>query len=145
VVPELEGVYCTPDEISGFSGTVLELKGGRFRYWFYSDVRGPDEPKYPLTGPYAVRDGTLFLSHKYIGQQEWAPDGVNGVRVLWRPDGLRLWREKRQVYDYAVLIKVEGAQAEVPNVPRPAVAVLYDAETRARVKEWKDPFVHGPP
>ena len=31
-------------------GIALVIKSNEFKYWFYSDVRGPREPKYPITG-----------------------------------------------------------------------------------------------
>src|SRR5687767_9085259 len=62
-VPGVEGTYCTALEIAAFSGTVLELKEGKFRYWFYSDASGGQEPKYPVTGAYLIQDGRLTLDH----------------------------------------------------------------------------------
>src|SRR5262245_60601952 len=49
-VTGIEGTYCTAHEIAGFSGSVLELKAGKFRYWFYSDVGDGAAPKYPVSG-----------------------------------------------------------------------------------------------
>ena len=82
----LEGTYCTAQEIAGFSGTILELKGEKFRYWFYSDVAGGHEPEYPLAGAYLFQDGKLTLDHTQVSQSTWLADVVNGVPVLWRHD-----------------------------------------------------------
>src|SRR5262245_30177406 len=143
-VTGIEGTYCTAHEIAGFSGTVLELKAGKFRYWFYSDVGGGAAPKYPVSGGYLFQDGKLTLDHQQVSQQTWFTDLVNGVPVLWRPDGLKSWQQNKRIYDYGVLIKVEGGVTNADIVARPSIKALYDAEMRKRLKEWKDPFVHGP-
>lgn len=143
-VPGVEGTYCTAHEIAGFSGTVLELKAGKFRYWFYSDVGGGQEPKYPVVGPYSLQDGKLTLDHAHVSQDTWQADVINGIPVLWRPDGLKSWQQNKRIYDYGVLIKVEGKVTNEDSVARPSIKVLYDAEMRKRLKEWKDPFVNGP-
>lgn len=142
-VAGLEGIYCTPDEISGFSGTVIEFKGNSFRYWFYTDVEGfLDTPKYPLTGEYTVQDETVVLDNETINQREWSPLVFNGIPVLLRPDAMRHWREQNRIYDYGILIKVDGKVSDDGKIARPSVKEIYDA--RKKDKEWKDPFVHGP-
>src|ERR1051325_3474701 len=64
----IDGVYVTADEISGFSGTILELKDGAFRYWFYSDVGGGDE--YPISGKYKIQESNLVLMRKEATDEE---------------------------------------------------------------------------
>lgn len=139
-----EGVYATPDEISGFSGTTLELKNGKFRYWFYSDVRTSDEPKYPITGKYEFQDGKLILNNK-LNQKVWFVDVVNNIPVLWRNDALKIWKQERKIYDYGVLIWIENEipEDDLYKLKRVSVRDLYSEENKKQVKEWKDPFVHG--
>lgn len=141
-VPGLEGVYCTPEEISGFSGTVVEFKGNSFRYWFYTDVEGSDEPRFPITGEYILQDGKVILNDERISQQEWNPLVLNGIPVLLRSDAMRYWREQKKIYDYGVLIKVDGQVSDDGEIARPSVKEIYDASRKD--KKWKDPFVHGP-
>src|SRR5262245_22804499 len=142
--PGLDGLYCTGSEIGGFSGTVLELRDGKFRYWFYSDVAGPDEPHYPVIGKYSVDGEKVVLAGTLVGQSIWYPDTVNGIRVLWRDDGLRVWRDQRKIYDYAVLIKTDARVSDDGIVQGPSIRSLYDGPRRRRVRVWKDAFVHGP-
>lgn len=52
-----EGVSATPSEISGYSGTIPELKDGSFRYWFYSDVSSSDDSECPVISKYEFHDG----------------------------------------------------------------------------------------
>lgn len=135
----LEGIYCTPLEISGFSGTVLELKAGRFRYWFYSDVIISNGPKYPLSGEYSIEEGRLMLHHQQVSQSEWYVEQHKEIPLLMRTDALKSWREQKKFYDYGVLIKTAGELDERGIIPRPSIRVLYDAD-----RQWKDPYVHGP-
>jgi hypothetical protein len=141
-IPGLEGVYCTPAEIGMFSGTILELKAGKFRYWFYSDVGGGDTPQYPLAGDYSERNGVLHLTHELVYQREWFPDVVNGIPVLWRADARKAWHKDKKVYDYGVLLKTEEQGKCDWDIARPSVKDLYQADKRRQ--EWKDPFVYGP-
>lgn len=183
--PGLDGLYCTTSEIGGFSETILELRDGRFRYWFYSDARSSDDPEYPVAGTYqiqsippvrppvprrvserrrAIRDSQryrsvarddgvippqlvgewLVLDDDRITQRLWFPDTVNGIPVLWREDGLRIWREDRKIYDYAVLVKIENTEPVERDLTGPSVRCLYDKAMQQRIRQWNDPFVFGP-
>ena len=139
-----DGIYCTAREISGSSGTILELKGEKFRYWFYSDLVGPDEPEDTITGSYRLVDGKLVLNHGQLRQKEWFPDVVNGVPVLFRDDALKIWREQRRLYDHGILIKAPSADLTDDSVQRPSITVLYDEEMKNRLGDRKDPSVRGP-
>ncbi len=141
-----EGVYSTPSEISGFSGTILELKAGKFRYWFYSDVRLGDEPEYPLTGQYDFQNGKVILNNPDVNQRKWNVDVLNGTPVLWRDDALKIWKQEQKIYDYGVLIWTENKIQEdnLSEFERTSVSELYSKEKKKQIKEWKDPFVHGP-
>lgn len=141
-VPGVEGTYCTGSEIGGFSGTIIELQKGKFRYWFYSDVGGVDEPTYPIVGEYELKDGALTLKHEQVNQAVWYPDVVNGIPVLWREDGLRTWKADKKVYDYAVMIKTEGTVSDEGMLNGPSIKVLYDPADAS--KAWQDPFIYGP-
>src|SRR5262245_19528277 len=104
-----EGVYVMCKEVSGYSGETIELKDGRFRYWFYSDVVSGREPKYPLNGTYRVSGNTLILENDKISAPKRTIAVVNGVDVLWRKDGLELWEKDKRVHPYAVLIRIPTA------------------------------------
>jgi hypothetical protein len=139
---DIEGVYVTAVEISGLSGTVLQLDRGRFKYWFYSDVVGPREPEYPITGDYTLTNWTLRLGNREVTQRIWYPDFINGVRVLLREDALIAWRTRKRLYDYGILIHA-GTDIDGESTEHPSIQILYDDEMKERIKDWKDPFVHG--
>jgi hypothetical protein len=80
-----DGVFFS---YTGYMTTVLELKDGRFRYWFESDVKRPTESQYPLTGEYSVTGSTITLKHTEVSQPQWMFRTVNGLPTLWRPDAI---------------------------------------------------------
>src|SRR3954469_19213374 len=47
-----------------FQTTIVELKEGRFRYWFRSDVKFGKEPAYPLSGTYTRNGGSISFEVK---------------------------------------------------------------------------------
>jgi len=131
----VDGVFTMCSEVRGFSGETVELKDGKFRYWFYSDVSTGKDPTYPLTGTYTVNGTTLTLEHADIYAKDRTLAVVNGVRVLWRKDGLDLWQKEKRLHPYAVLIFVEGAKEGPVNGKRPSLDVLTTPEMRDRDKK----------
>ncbi|MGC4015782.1 MAG: hypothetical protein QM755_14845 [Luteolibacter sp.] len=83
----VEGVFRT---YTGYETTVLELKAGRYRYWFESDEKDAGEPQYPLTGTYSIKGDTIELSdqEKKLHQRTWTFLSVNGVVSLWRQEAV---------------------------------------------------------
>jgi hypothetical protein len=86
------GVFFT---YTGYMTTVLELKDGRFRYWFETDVKRATEPNYPLMGEYTVHEGVLTLKHPQVSQPQWTFRVVNGLLTLWRPDAMEFSPDTR--------------------------------------------------
>ena len=82
-----EGVFVT---YTGFMRTILELDGGRFRYWFLSDAKRLPEPDYPLEGNYSIANNRVLLAHPDVSvlQSDWTFRDVNGIVTLWRRDAL---------------------------------------------------------
>jgi hypothetical protein len=81
------GVFVTN---TGYMTTVLELKDGKFRYWFQSDSKSRNEPKYPLAGDYSVINNRITLKHDRVSQKHWTFLNVDGFVTLWRPDALKM-------------------------------------------------------
>lgn len=81
------GVFVT----YGYHTTVLELKDGKFRYWFSSDAV-LEELKYPLEGSYTTEGDKISLKHEkiYPPQVDWTAKSVDGVLTLWRSDALKI-------------------------------------------------------
>jgi hypothetical protein len=91
------GVFVTS---TGLMKTVIELKDGRFRYWFKSDARSSAEPAYPLEGAYSVEGNTIKLEHGKVSQKEWTFRSVDGIVSLWRPDALKIEADGTPFKDY---------------------------------------------
>ena len=65
----------------GFRDETLELKEGRFRYWFSSDVIVPNAPKYPMEGSYECKGDQLILS----SGKTYTIRSLKEINSLWRP------------------------------------------------------------
>jgi hypothetical protein len=142
----VEGVYSLCEEVSGYSGEVVELKDGKFRYWFYSDVSGGgEEPKYPLTGDYRIAGDTLTLAHDQIRSKDRTIAVVNGADVLWRDDGLKLWKKEQRIHPYAILIRMPGLKDGSKVHDRPRLEILYTKEMKEREKKEYEERYHDAP
>lgn len=143
--PAPEGLYLMCREVQGFSGETLELKNGRFRYWFYSDVVTGNEPAYPLTGSYSLSGSTLQLNHPGISDPKRTLAVVNGVPVLWRADGLDLWTKEERLHPYGVLLRVEGQTGDPLEAARPSLTSLKSAKLQDRDRsEYENRYKEQP-
>lgn len=106
-----EGVYYFN---AGLSKLVLELKNGRFRYWYMTDGGEGTEPTYPVTGKYLACGATIQLIHTedYL-QDIWTFRKIDGVTTLWRPNAIKSWHEKRGFDSYGVLYVTERNPEDV--------------------------------
>src|SRR2546426_10299266 len=91
-----------------FQTTILELKAGRFRYWFRSDVKFGKEPTYPLTGTYTNDGGTISFNVKvttitnsfdkterdFFQTERWESMQYQGRVTRWTSNSLRSWKDK---------------------------------------------------
>jgi hypothetical protein len=156
------GIYSSPAEIGGFSGTVIAIHndiglGGRlvYRMTFYSDVVSEDDITEKEKSGTLLTDGDKLyvpVAHGYYVDKRphllafvdrYTRVQINGRTVLLRDDALKAFRERNQLYDYGVLIKaadnvdpVEG----LDKVKHESIKVLYADQS----KDWKDPFIDGP-
>lgn len=106
---DIDGVYMLCSEVRGFSGEILELKDGKFRYWFSSDVGVADSPKYPLTGKFSTFGSKLKLENKKVYSPVRTFGELNGIKIIWRDDGLDYWKKTKQIAAYSVLIRSSDA------------------------------------
>ncbi len=81
-----EGVFVT----YGWHNMVIELKDGKFRYWFSSDVKGADLEG--LEGTYSSEGDKIVLTHPKLFPlvSNWTVRSVDGIVTLWRSDALKL-------------------------------------------------------
>lgn len=96
-----EGVFFFKD---GYSTLILALAGGRYRYWFSSDITFGDEPTYPLTGRYVVDGVVVRLENSQPSMQDvWVFRKLNDQTTLWRPTAVEWWHTNRNFDSYGVL------------------------------------------
>ena len=93
-----------------FMCETLELKDGRFRYWFSSDVIIRDGPKYPIGGSYDSRGDELVLSSGKVFKLRQ----VNGRRVLIWPHAVEDWDRQQIIPSAHILLPVESIDSEPP-------------------------------
>jgi hypothetical protein len=143
--PQIDGLYVMSEEVRGYQDDRLELRNGRFRYWHSGDVivvdergRNLDKTKYPIRGTFKVDGSRITFSSEDVDARYI--DTINGHSVLWTLDSKRIWDRQHKIYDYGVLIRVASHGSDADS---PSIRVLYDARMRKRIKEWRDPFVHG--
>lgn len=139
----VDGVYVSPGEIFGFQHEILELHGGRFRYWFSSDV--PEQnPRYPQIGRYTVDGDHVVLDHPRMHgiARTRTYEVVNSHPVLWRDDALPAWRNDRRIHAYGVIFRIGDAPwLGREERERPSIQRLYDEEmTRRDDREYEERF-----
>jgi len=107
-----------------FMAETLELKDGRFRYWFSSDVIRRGGPKYPIKGSYNFGADELVLSSRKVikVRQVNGSSGnvfkvrqVNGRRALFWPHAVRYW-DQRQIIPGHMLLPVDAIDSEPPKI-----------------------------
>ena len=154
------GVYSSPSEIEGFSGTVLVIEKKLFnddlgyRKSFYSDVELPDSIDQDITsGSCLIEENRIYIPEAYGFYRDGRPSllasikrytkvEVNGHITLMRDDAYKAFKTENKLYDYGILIKVSmeaDRLYDLDEVEHKSIKILYDDKT----KPWKDPFVSG--
>jgi hypothetical protein len=96
----------------GFQWETLELKDGRFRYWFSSDSIIPNPPKYPIEGGYELKGDQLILS----SGETYTSRTLQGTQTLWRRAAVDYW-DRHQIIDvYGILLPVENIKSRKPTL-----------------------------
>jgi len=154
------GLYSSPEEISGFSGTVLAIEKGyygdlQYRMTFYSDVRSNDDIDEAVKSGDVLVDGDKLYLPRAAGHyrdgkavlsadiERYSRREIGGRTVLLRDDALKAFTQENKLYDYGILIKVADSLqrfASLDDVRHDSIKVLYDDPA----KGWNDPFVNGP-
>lgn len=106
-----EGVYA----LDGMAQTtIIELKEGRFRYWFWSDLRIGRHPEYPVSGTYTKDGGSItFVRIRRISTnprqkpvtrtEHWQCMNFKGKTTLWTTNAIKGWRKNPKGFPHPVL------------------------------------------
>ena len=110
----VDGVFFT----YGMHNQVIELKKGKFRYWFNSDAKGSDVEG--LEGAYKIEGNRVVLSHPKLFDlvANWEVLSIDGVVTLWRSDALKFKEEgKIDLYSQGkeAFFKSGGGSILVPS------------------------------
>lgn len=89
VASPAEGVFVTYSFFVTGDTTVIELNGGKFRYW-HSGKRNASELE-GLEGTYTTEGDKIVLKHPKLMTPEsnWIFRSVDGVGTLWRSDVIK--------------------------------------------------------
>jgi hypothetical protein len=92
-----------------FMSETLELKKGRFRYWFSSDMVVRGGPKYPIEGSCVWQgDGLILSSGKTFKARQ-----INGDLTLFWPQAVEYW-DRQQLISGHILLPVESIGSGAP-------------------------------
>ena len=80
-------------------GELIELKGGKYRYWAGTDMVGADSIKYPIKGVYSIHADKIVLEHLRTVLYR----SINGHDTLWSPEDLKTWEEKKETFGYVLM------------------------------------------
>jgi len=111
-----------------FMSESLELKDGRFRYWFSSDTFHLRSPKYPIVGNYSWQGDELVLSSGKTFQTRQ----VNAKTILLWPHAVEDW-DRRQIIPGHLLLPVQSIDSEPPELD----AVFTQAQMDQSAKNVK--------
>jgi hypothetical protein len=154
------GLYSSPKEISGFSGTALAIEKGyygglQYRMTFYSDVGSSDDIDEAVKSGDVLVDGDKLYLPRAGGQyrdgkavlsadiDRYSRREICRRTVLLRDDALKAFTQENMLYDYGILIKIADSVerfASLDDARHESIKVLYDDPA----KSWNDPFVNGP-
>lgn len=134
---DIYGVYKTPE--NGYFGEIIELKkDGSFRYWSFSDVKSGTEPKQPFIGTYTTDKNIVTLNNENISMDKRYITTINGVRVLLRSDGYKIWEKEKRLSSYGLTIQTHDysdnatsklfENKDITFRPFPLIETLYSGE-----------------
>jgi hypothetical protein len=94
-------------------GLALELRDGRFRYWFRSDHKTQNEPQYPVIGKYSLEGGTLVLMTSVkIHDTRWLLVSHAGRTGLFPASSFETIVERKESPHQRMLFRINDELAE---------------------------------
>lgn len=123
---EVDGVYVTCRECQEHWREVLQLEGGRFRYWYWTQNMGSAPSQGPVTGTFKVSEDWLAFS-------DGAPSPLlrfarlKNTRLLITEEGVQTWNDVQKIYPHTGYFEVSGLQVDPDAVQRPSF-VEFNAE-----------------
>lgn len=121
--PTIDGAWVLSDKWTGFMGIALVIKSNEFKYWFYSDMKGPREPKYPITGKVEFDGDIIRLrpdSDTHLYDTNWNLVVFKGEICLLASFHMRPpWRDDKKFPEDRLLHKLDDFDEKKPVMNRP--------------------------
>ena len=120
--PQIEGAWVLSDKWTGLMGVALVIKSNDFKYWFYSDVKGLGEPKYPITGNVEFNGDAIRLRSTQDARfydSVWHVVSFKGEVCLLADKDMQTFRDTRKLPDDRLLYKLETFDEKKPVLNRP--------------------------
>jgi len=116
--PKLDGAWVLSEEWAGSMGLALVVKSNEFRYWFYSDVIGPHEPAYPISGKVAF-DGDLIrllpsIANADLYAKNWHLVAYKGEICLLAESDLQGYKSGNPFPYSRLLFKIDNFDEKKP-------------------------------
>ncbi len=121
---EIIGKWSLSGEWSGYMGLAIEFQEHEFRYWFYSDMKMPNEPKYPIVGSWELVKGVVVLKAPegvHLYSDEWIMTKFKDSAGLTNPGDVKVLIWQKSSPDTRMLTKVRSSSHDWPmlNTPGP--------------------------
>lgn len=109
--PTLDGAWVLSEKWTGYMGIALVIKSNEFRYWFYSDVQLPKEPRYPIMGKVELDGDKIRLlptvTDAHLYHTNWHFVVHKGEICLLAESHLRDYRSGKPFPDDRLLHKID--------------------------------------
>jgi len=119
---EIIGKWTFSEQWSGYMGMAIEFKEREFRYWFSSDFKSPDEPKYPVVGTWELVKGVVVLKAPdgvHLYSNEWVMTKFKDSFGLTNPSDVKVLIRQKSSPDTRMLTKVQGVPPVWPMLNSP--------------------------
>jgi hypothetical protein len=120
--PTIDGAWVLSDKWTGYMGIALTIRSNEFKYWFYSDVKLPTEPEYPITGNVEFDADIIRLrpeGDKRLYDTNWHLVVFEGEICLLAGRHMQRHREGQKFADDRLLHKLAEFDEEKPVMNRP--------------------------
>jgi hypothetical protein len=120
--PTINGAWVLSEKWTGFMGVALVIQGNEFKYWFYSDVKIPNPPAYPITGKVEFDAGVVRLhphDDRRLYDTSWHLVVFQGEICLLADRHLQAYRAGEKFADDRLLHKIAEFDEKKPVMNRP--------------------------
>jgi hypothetical protein len=120
--PTINGAWVLSEQWTGYMGIALVFKDDDFEYWFYSDVKGPDDPVYPIRGKvryYGDYIRLLIEDDKRLYSTKWRLVVHQGEICLLSDEHLQEYQRSKKFPSDRLLHKLADFDRENPQMNRP--------------------------